>query len=382
MILRGASNIHFPQILSVISIPDPGSALKDSVVAQWEHLKNLGSQEELVVILRVLSFLKSSFEGHEVDAIWMAIQEIRSGAKEQALRPVKEVEFEAFTRAQSVTHDVESPDFLIRPLDSIRWGRLSGTGLVKQIVLVDKLREVAAMVGFTRLAPASNEINGELNDKVEMARIHRDVAHWYPVREIRGEGFFLEFRREAIENWMERQATKERSSKLAEAFSHWSMNKNGAIQDPGPAYYMLHSLAHMLMTGIALECGYPSSSLKERIYCLDAGFGILIYTGSNDIDGTLGGLVQSGEDIERHLLQALQAAELCSNDPICAHHEPGDHDERPLQGAACHGCLFVPETSCEQRNEFLDRNLVVQTVDRKGCEFFTEDALRALGKLL
>jgi hypothetical protein len=30
----------------------------------------------------------------------------------------------------------------------------------------------------------------------------------------------------------------------------------------------LHSLAHALMTEIALDCGYPASSLKERVYAL------------------------------------------------------------------------------------------------------------------
>ena len=28
----------------------------------------------------------------------------------------------------------------------------------------------------------------------------------------------------------------------------------------------LHSLAHLLITQIALECGYPAASLRERVY--------------------------------------------------------------------------------------------------------------------
>jgi hypothetical protein len=31
-------------------------------------------------------------------------------------------------------------------------------------------------------------------------------------------------------------------------------------------------------------------------------------------------------------------------------------------GAACHACLLVPETSCEARNNFLDRALLGATV--------------------
>ncbi|MFO0675875.1 MAG: hypothetical protein U0169_05035 [Polyangiaceae bacterium] len=56
---------------------------------------------------------------------------------------------------------------------------------------------------------------------------------------------------------------------------------------------------------------------------------------------------------------------LCSNDPVCASHSP-DHDpaEHYLEGAACHGCLFIAECSCERGNRYLDRALVVPTMGR------------------
>jgi hypothetical protein len=99
----------------------------------------------------------------------------------------------------------------------------------------------------------------------------------------------------------------------------------------------------------------------------------LLYTASSDAEGTLGGLVQAGRQIRRHLEDALELARLCANDPVCAQHEPCDQNERRyLHGAACHGCLLISETSCEQRNDFLDRSMVVPTVDGKGCEFFAQ----------
>jgi hypothetical protein len=71
---------------------------------------------------------------------------------------------------------------------------------------------------------------------------------------------------------------------------------------------------------------------------------------------------------------ALTEAELCSNDPVCSQHQPDNpHERRFLHGAACHGCLLIAETSCEQQNDYLDRTLVVPTVEARCVEFFRMD---------
>jgi hypothetical protein len=45
--------------------------------------------------------------------------------------------------------------------------------------------------------------------------------------------------------------------------------------------------------------------------------------------------------------------------------------ERHLEGAACHGCLFIAESSCEWFNRRLDRALVVPTIGHPaGLAFF------------
>ena len=121
--------------------------------------------------------------------------------------------------------------------------------------------------------------------------------------------------------------------------------------------------------------GDSASSIRERIYAGDEGYGILLYTGSSDSDGTLGGLVEAGKRIEKYLEQALELGRLCSNDPVCSQHSPDHaHEEQFLNGAACHGCLLLAETSCERRNEFLDRTLVIPTVESLDAEFFREEA--------
>ena len=105
----------------------------------------------------------------------------------------------------------------------------------------------------------------------------------------------------------------------------------------------------------------------------DSGYGILLYTGSPDSEGTLGGLVEIGRKIDQHLRSAIELGRLCSNDPVCAQHSAKQPlEERFLLGAACHGCLLISETSCERFNQYLDRSLVVATVGAAGAEFFND----------
>jgi hypothetical protein len=97
----------------------------------------------------------------------------------------------------------------------------------------------------------------------------------------------------------------------------------------------------------------------------------MLYTASPDAEGTLGGLVAQARHLEDHLAVALRSGSLCSNDPVCAQHSPGGGiEERWLHGAACHGCSLIAETSCEMRNDYLDRALVVPTLDVPDAAFF------------
>jgi hypothetical protein len=120
-----------------------------------------------------------------------------------------------------------------------------------------------------------------------------------------------------------------------------------------------------------------ASSIRERIY-ISAGLGttvpevgILIYTASAGNQGTLGGLVEVSRRFVQVLENALERQRLCSGDPVCADHDPATAaDDRTLHGAACHGCLVIAETSCEARNLFLDRALLVDTVGPSGVCLF------------
>jgi hypothetical protein len=147
-------------------------------------------------------------------------------------------------------------------------------------------------------------------------------------------------------------------------------------------YVLLHTLSHALMRQLVVECGYSAASVRERIYSLPPGVedgpmaGILISTAAADSEGTLGGLVALGtpEELGRHLAAALRAAELCASDPLCAEHDPPT-DGMTLHAAACHACMFAPETACERGNRYLDRSALVTTVAGGMTGFFDRASL-------
>lgn len=246
---------------------------------------------------------------------------------------------------------------------------------IERVLLVHRLREVSVLTGFTRFEPETMDAEGELSIDARRAPLCRDTPSWLPAVENKGEGIFLRFRTDEIKDWLKRSSVAARGTSLVAGFDAWKAEHKHSKQGfVGLPLVMLHSFSHALITAVSLECGYPASSIRERIYAIDeVGYGILLYTGSSDAEGTLGGLVEAGRHIAEHVRAALRLCELCSNDPVCAQHRPENADEnRFLHGAACHGCLLIAETSCERHNEFLDRALVVPTVENAGAEFFRE----------
>lgn len=176
-----------------------------------------------------------------------------------------------------------------------------------------------------------------------------------------------------MESWLRRSEVAGRVDELVDGHRVWTEDRNSTRAFPGGPYVLLHTLSHLLIQSVAMRCGYPASSIRERIYAdMDSKrYGLLLFTASPDAEGTLGGLVGQARYIEAHLAAALRAGELCSNDPVCAQHSPRDGMEgRWLHGASCHGCALIAETSCEMRNDYLDRALVVPTLALPGAAFF------------
>jgi len=122
---------------------------------------------------------------------------------------------------------------------------------------------------------------------------------------------------------------------------------------------------------MSMSSGYSSSAIRERIYFGDKMSGILLYTGSSDKEGSLGGLVELGniDQMTNLMRDAFQEALICTNDPECMSNLPAGKNSN---GAACHSCCMISETACENGNRMLDRGLVVPIPEREECSYFKE----------
>ena len=356
LLIRTASNAYFTQLMSVISLPDRNEGLREAVETVWDFV---GEAEDIEMLQyeRKKAKVHKALEDYSNDEVFGEIK-VRRGQSAQNQKSIKQAEMETLIASRDeLGDDIPDGNFFARTLPRDHWDA-PWMSCVERVVLVHRLREVMAQVGFTRFEAVSPDIDGELEIGVRRASLAREIS-WLPAVENRGEGVFIQFRKETVEQWVAQAEVVARGTRLLAGYEAWKGEHTGAskkfVEDGGLLPYVLfHSFSHLLTTAVALECGYPASSIRERIYTIrNVGYGVLLYTGTSDAEGTLGGLIQVGRRIHEHIRDALERGELCSNDPVCAQHEPANqHERRFLHGAACHGCLLISETSCEQHNEF------------------------------
>lgn len=242
---------------------------------------------------------------------------------------------------------------------------------VQRVLAVEQLRKVNAVLGFTRV----DDLDRIGDWPARLGRLTVDGRpRWTVGTEDLGEGVFLQLDEAAVASWEARVEDSEvwemhREAHRRNAHNRWSDTTEMPDPDhrlPPPRYWLLHTLAHVLIREMAMTSGYGAASLSERIYAWQAApgrepaAGLLITTTASDSEGTLGGLVRLSrpDRLAPVLRTALLHAERCSSDPVCAHRLPKEPEDF-LHGAACHCCSFASETSCERSNRFLDRRFLV-----------------------
>ena len=384
---RGSSSVYFPVTESSLVIPPYSSIVTNKIdesaaYAEYKaviasYLSTPGITAETIELLRnsqtqVYAQRIAQETAIPFDKVVGVLKRKNAapddGEYSTASVKYRAEEYEAIT-GETVIEAEDYGEFYLEGVDISAYN----LPFLKSISLIHKVREVQALVGFTRLKPVdSTDAPGS---QAVIVPVKEPDTKWYPAYDVRGEGIFIEFDSSSINNWRsENQFLAERVALLNDNYKKSFIGENHPREITGK-FLLLHTISHLLIKQLSFECGYGIASLKERIYCSEAAdgkemAGILIYTACGDSEGTLGGLVRQGrsDTFPSIFNKAIENARTCSNDPVCSLSQGQGRDSLNL--AACYSCTLIPETSCEEFNCFLDRGVVVGTFDNPNLGFF------------
>jgi hypothetical protein len=375
-IQRGASNAYFAKVVSSILIP-PYSIRIQQVLDRpdvWREIEAL----PLVDGKLYEPWLRTRAEnlGEDPDAFVRAVHErldakTKTAEGEPATAETSEAsyrydEYKAYLGSRPPAQ--ERQDFDIRAVPASAYAEWFHR-FFDQVVLVTRLRETRALTGFSRIMPVE-ALQGV------MAELSIKPKNWLPGFAVRGEGVFIKFSESALRGWRSDQSVLHRTEILQRRLDEHKRERRVDPRPITPELVLMHTFAHLLIRQLAFECGYDTSSIRERLYVDDDPqrrmAGVLFYTASGDSEGTLGGLVRQGEPtrFDNTIRAAVRNASICSSDPLCIESE--GQGTNSLNLAACHACSLLPETSCEEGNLLLDRALVLGTPDRPATGFLHE----------
>ncbi|MEP9852962.1 DUF1998 domain-containing protein [Staphylococcus aureus] len=260
----------------------------------------------------------------------------------------------------------ETPDYYDKNLLNVKYS-FHGTSnsIIKKVNAVRRLQELVVQTGFHRLSSSDEEdsfkkaTEDDANKKMIFSSNNNDV-NWYPAKELFGEGIFIELNSEVLENWQNQESVQNyNNQKLKKTNDNHLKDKFMT-----PISVLIHTLSHGLIKQFSKLSGYSITSIREKLYFQQNKYGLLLYVTDTDKDGTFGGLVRlAGEEkFKLSFNEALKSMDWCSSDPVCS--EIGKENGQGLyssNGAACHNCSYLPNTSCSFRNCYLDREFVFKT---------------------
>lgn len=373
VVLRGATNVWFADTRSSIYIPTDDEQTTKRILAVLDEFYDTVSARRVNGEWdRNFIYMLAEAKHIDQDALFNAF--VKRGNELDGIPDASEEMTEDEYRLAEYNVLTKSSGSDAQPFHSknypISWYDPVISKYFKSISLVHKLQETRAFVGFSRAEPKAMPIS----ERKKMLRLGDET--WLPAIQVQGEGIFFEFNKEALEEWANRPAVMDRLRNLQVSYKK-SRFATDSVGDLRPEFVLIHTFAHLLINQLSFECGYGSSSIRERIYCEKTDneygmYGVLIYTASGDSEGSLGGLVRQGakDHIEDTIRDAVRNAAWCSSDPVCIQSYGQGPESCNL--AACHNCALLPETCCECGNRLLDRGSVVGTLDNKSIGFFSE----------
>jgi hypothetical protein len=387
VVQKGASNVYFSQVRSSIYLPQWEKSIDRKIIEvlekNWNWLSSgLVNGEFDTMRFELVAEQKFNLEKRD----YYTEKLLDAANKKQAGPNLNEMGDEE-EKYRKMEYDYlidgggwENEDFYCEKQSSLNYDKDSHTNLIQtgfsSIGLVHKLKETRAFVGFSRWLPDDGK---SLTEKKNFIKLGQRIE-WLPAVVVRGEGVFFEFKDKRLKEWASNEGVIKRAKFLSDNYNRPREAKGLKRRKIEPEFVLIHTFAHLVINQFSYECGYGSSSLRERIYCNlefpnDTMNGVLIYTASGDSEGSLGGLVRQGKpgNLETIVYNAIENARWCSSDPICI--DSNGQGPNSCNLAACHNCALLPETCCEESNMLLDRAMLIGELDNSSIGYFNSLSL-------
>lgn len=330
LVLRNQNNVYYPNTIKTIFIPTFAEEITKLILEKHEQNWSVG---------KILDRIIEDYPGQS-----LSHSDIEAVIRNESL-DIDSQEYVYITNPQNYNKkgSNKKKNFWAKRYPNLK------VDFIKCIYSINQLKETSVVPSFTRIAPKGDRIKWydinthSENDKepkdrrtYDSKRTHnsRCAIDYLPAVEAYGEGLFFDIDVSTI--------------------------------DSADRFVFVHTLSHMIMKELEFQCGYPVSSMKEKIYQMngDNNFGILIYT-IGGAEGSYGGFVSllplDTQSDDAKLLTILKSAMIrvhdCPNDPICKN-----------EGGHCFACLDVPEISCSNWNKDLNRNIVIIYLNNNSVE--------------
>tara|TARA_B100000900_G_C20601750_1_gene725943 strand:+ start:3768 stop:5702 length:1935 start_codon:yes stop_codon:yes gene_type:complete len=359
---RAASKLYSAVQCSSIFVPESDEVthdfILDPIVQTWISENTLTS--EIKVALGVMPSFKEKYE-LDIQQMLDMIQEERDiinteieqddGLEDEDDNDFLFLEYETLCKKQ-----VDDGRFISKTIPNENFSSKINDKFAS-LSQIKRLYSSVALLGFNRMT-------SDFSDKKLAFNAARTNANFLPAYEIVGEGIFIDFSYEKIQEWRTNNPSfKEKEKQLRKNSANNIFNDTYSNSAFNYGHVMMHTFSHLLMNQLSIECGYALTEIKERIYFCEKSkmAGVLIYTASSDSAGSLGGLVRMIKPnyFESLVSNAIANAQVCSNDPICK--ESNGQGNSGLCLASCHACSMIPDLACctVPSNVFLDRNALI-----------------------
>jgi hypothetical protein len=362
-VLRSSTSVYYPNIMHSLYLPTAPTAATGITVEILADLKEM--YEDGTPSKGLLKFLQKAYDlvvsgeylQSLIDSNFHLPPPEATSPDEAAYR---QAEYNFLTQQPEGRY--HTTELVLEPVAP---GPVPVAGIAA-LLRLEKLKLTSVQTSYTRQQPierdtflAADEADAQAVQRCYTTKF-KNTTYLLPAVESYGEGLFIELDAATLAQWENRPDVRAHANQIRQNL----LRLPTANISPRPSlerFILLHTLSHLLIKELEFQCGYPATSLQERLYVGPVMQGILIYTIAGS-EGSYGGLVSVGRrgELSGLLRSALNRARYdCAADPICWQTGPEGQGPGGLNLAACASCTLLPETSCEEFSSLLDRKLVV-----------------------